>query len=629
MNTKNYYLMLFVLCGLMRLSTVQAATYTWVGNYNTWGESNYWIGGIPPSGGTNDTININGPLNFNVDFTIGPGSIMNCNTIYFGTQLYADLTNNGTLNVNVVFTLNPSSVLTNNGTINIYGALDANSLLQNNSMGTITQNSASFFETRSSGTFDNNGVYTIQAGATGKLRGSMMLANTMNNNGVFINEGTFTVAGGGVLNNNTGSSITENGTINQLANAVVNNNGTITKGFGLYTIAANATLTNNGTFNLNAGTFTNSGLFNGSGTYSGLLTNNGTVAPGTTTPDTLFVTGTYTQAGTLAIQFGSTYDVLAVSGTANIGGALSLSTVSGYTPPAGACGYTFDILTCSALTGTFSSVNLPTGWSIEYLPTGVRLQVEPAFDTFVGGGSDENWSNPANWSGCTVPLGTVNYPITIAANCVLDVDITMNNSLTLDTLMSLQIGFGKTLQILSGKTCTNRGTLTNFGTLLNEGVLNNTHQLILTQINNTGTLHNRKTLQLQFGGTRNNNGTLYNHVGATISANAVWTNTSLGTVINQGLINNSDNVVNQGVLKGTGTLDGFTNNAGTIEPGLSGIGSMTANGPLNLESTSVLKVEIGGYTTGQYDQIVVGNNGFLFLNGGSVHITLVNLVRSS
>jgi hypothetical protein len=623
MKKTYYYSVLFMLCGLFSEFTAQAATYTWVGNYHTWGESAYWIGGVPPSGGTNDIINIEGPCNFNVDFVIGPGTVMNCNAPYFGTQLYADLTNNGTINVNVVLTINLSSILVNNGTLNLSGYLDIGGGFQNNSTGSFIENTSGYFDVRPSGSYINSGTHTIPAGATGKIRGSMSLAGTVHNNGSFINEGTSTFQNTAVFNNNAGASITDVATINQNA-GTLNNLGSYTKNAGTYTNALNATITNNGTFTVNAGTFTNLGLFTGSGTYSGLMTNNGTVAPGTTTPGTLTVTGTYTQTGTLAIQFGSTYDVLSVSGPATIGGTLSLSTVSGYMPPAGACGYTFDILTCSALTGTFSSVNLPTGWIIEYLPTGVRLRVEPAFNTFVGGGLDENWSNPANWSGCAVPTGTVNYPITIAANCILDVDITMNSTFTIDTTRTFVIYLGKTLHLLIGKTLINRGTLTNLGTLLNAGTLHNTHQMYLVQLTNTGTLHNWKNLQFQFGGASNNNGTLHNHVGATISASAVWTNTPLGMVINQGLISNSDYIVNQGILTGTGTLDGFTNNAGTFEPGLNAIGSMTANGPLELASTSVLKVEIGGYITGQYDQIVVGNNGFLFLNGGSVHITLVN-----
>src|SRR5437667_12036642 len=98
----------------------------------------------------------------------------------------------------------------------------------------------------------------------------------------------------------------------------------------------------------------------GTGTISGAVINSGTVAPGSS-PGTLHVGGSYTQgsSGTLAIELTSTanYDVLAVTGDANLSGILSVSLLSGFAPQEG---NTFQIITASTLNSTtFSSASLP------------------------------------------------------------------------------------------------------------------------------------------------------------------------------------------------------------------------------------------------------------------------------
>jgi len=80
---------------------------------------------------------------------------------------------------------------------------------------------------------------------------------------------------------------------------------------------------------ISSGTFTNAGRITGSGTINGSVENSGVVAPGES-PGTLSITGSYVQAagGRLEIEVAGTgagqHDVLAVGGSANLGGTLAL-----------------------------------------------------------------------------------------------------------------------------------------------------------------------------------------------------------------------------------------------------------------------------------------------------------------
>jgi hypothetical protein len=94
------------------------------------------------------------------------------------------------------------------------------------------------------------------------------------------------------------------------------------------------------------------------------LINNGTVSPGAS-PGTLVIAGNYTQSptGILAIELagtqqGVTYDLLQITGIANLGGTLNVTNSGGFSPVPGNI---FDIMTFAGRTGDFSSINLPAG----------------------------------------------------------------------------------------------------------------------------------------------------------------------------------------------------------------------------------------------------------------------------
>ncbi len=100
----------------------------------------------------------------------------------------------------------------------------------------------------------------------------------------------------------------------------------------------------------------------GTGNFGGNVANSGTINPGLVTPGaaagTLNVAGNFTQtpAGTLVIQLASpsSFDRLAVTGTATLAGTVQIDTLDGYNP----LGQSFTFLTAGGgVTGTFGTVN--------------------------------------------------------------------------------------------------------------------------------------------------------------------------------------------------------------------------------------------------------------------------------
>ncbi len=121
----------------------------------------------------------------------------------------------------------------------------------------------------------------------------------------------------------------------------------------------------------------------GTGTFGGNVANSGTLSPGLAgaAPDVLNVSGNFSQAptGTLVIQLASptSFDRLAVTGTASLAGTVQIDTLDGYNP----LGQSFTFLTAgggvSGTFGTFSG-NATTnraaiGAKLTYAPNSVTV----------------------------------------------------------------------------------------------------------------------------------------------------------------------------------------------------------------------------------------------------------------
>lgn len=262
----------------------------------------------------------------------------------------------------------------------------------------------------------SNGATTIPTGATLNLEGG-----TLTNNGPLNVSGSFGLFGGtlggagainltgGVIDMPTTSSVSwtatgpmaNSGTLNLSNRTITNpltNTGTINSGGGL---SFSQPFTNQGTFNATAGITTFSGGFNqtagsltlnggnltgdiamnggvlaGTGSITGNVTfGAATLAPGFS-PGTINILGNLTlgSASITAIQLwgatpGTGFDVINVSGTASLNGALNASIGNGYVPLVNA---SHVFLTAGNITGSFTN-NIPTGFGLASTSTALDL----------------------------------------------------------------------------------------------------------------------------------------------------------------------------------------------------------------------------------------------------------------
>ena len=170
-----------------------------------------------------------------------------------------------------------------------------------------------------------------------------------------------------------GGNITGSGTVQKKGSAVLTLTGTSTSPVDHQA----GSLINNGS--MGTTTVASGALLGGNGTISGNLINNGTVSPGNS-PGTITVTGNYTQSSTgnliIELASASSFDHLAVTGTASLAGALQVNTLGGFNP----LGQTFTFLTApGGVTGTFGTftTNFTGGAAIKaavlYAPTSASV----------------------------------------------------------------------------------------------------------------------------------------------------------------------------------------------------------------------------------------------------------------
>jgi fibronectin-binding autotransporter adhesin len=173
-------------------------------------------------------------------------------------------------------------------------------------------------------TVGNFGTGTfVQSGGTTQVSGALTIAANDGSEGVYdLQAGTLTVN-----------------------NGIINNDRLRIGAAGLV-IAAGPGITNSST-----------GVLSGSGTIEGNVNSAGIVAPGSSA-GLLTILGDYTQTGTLAMEIGgllagSQYDVLSVSGTAQLDGALGIALINGFGLD---LGQAFEILDAGVLLGAFDGL---------------------------------------------------------------------------------------------------------------------------------------------------------------------------------------------------------------------------------------------------------------------------------
>jgi len=233
------------------------------------------------------------------------------------------------------------------------------------------------------GTFAFGGANIVTNAANLQLTSpTAQILNSFNNANAIANlssnakKGSLTVSGKAVVT--TTPSFTNGGKTTVSANSKFTVGGTYTQTAG--TTKVDGTLTAPAGFLLQGGT-----LF-GKGTIASAVTSSASVTAGDTVKASgkLSITGSYTQqaAGGLNVQIGGTtvggkYSQLAVSNGVSLAGTLNIALIKNFLP---AIGDTFTIVTSSARTGQFATVNglsINSGehFQITYAANAVQLQV--------------------------------------------------------------------------------------------------------------------------------------------------------------------------------------------------------------------------------------------------------------
>ena len=301
---------------------------------------------------------------------------------------FMGVNNSGIFNVaagTIEFNQSTDAFFTNSGTVT--------------NEGTTVFNSSPTLTNEADGTFNNTGTMTLRKGMT--------------QNGMFLNDvdGTLKLEFGNVGMENNGT-LTNNGTIEQKDAAFFRNNNLvyqnatlICSAFSLFEnndsllVPAGALIditgsgfvfdnTATGTFildgtmaasNQNSSQFSNNGILKGNGTLDNsagrIFDNNasGSIQPGAS-PGTLTI-HKLNNIGNIDIEIGGTtpymeHDMLDLPTSSTLGGTLNVTLVYGFEP---ACSDAFDIILHASNTGTFSTLNLPEGFSVEYLADKVVL----------------------------------------------------------------------------------------------------------------------------------------------------------------------------------------------------------------------------------------------------------------
>lgn len=310
-------------------------------------------------------------------FNIAAGGTASAQSVNF-----TNATINGELQHNNSSTNNLFSGLTINGRWNMNSTGSSTNLIANGSQ-TITGNG----EIVMSDNINNriyssaNNTLTIDNGITVRGAGQIGLNQTQ-----LVNKGTITADGSSAMTiQSSGTGFDNQGNLNASGSGAMNISGNFTNS-GNVVIDNGSLINRSGTFvqtagmtNVN-GTLQSSGLVDiqggllaGNGLITGDVSNDGIVGPGNSA-GLLSIDGDFSQSaiGLLDIELGgllagSEYDVLDITGTANLAGTLEVSLIDGFAPT---IGDSFDILTAETLNGSFDILTLAFGnsnWQVQYL----------------------------------------------------------------------------------------------------------------------------------------------------------------------------------------------------------------------------------------------------------------------
>jgi len=462
-------------------------------------------------------------------------------------------------------------------------------------------------------------------------------------NGVTVtNDGIFNAVGGTQISNNGGAGLE---LFSNSVGSQFNVNNDITMQAEQFDNAGDitingSTLTINNTYNQNAGSITlNAGVvtrtnlvmlggtLQGGGTINGNVDNqSGVISPGGIgITGIITINGDYTQgvSGVIEIEIfdnvsaaGTGYDLLAITGQADLLGTLTLFPTGGYTVTNNDT--IVPVTYGSKTANTFGTINAIGAETVTPTYTGnistagdltLLLTIGAVAFVFDDGGVASNWDDPLNWAGNVLPgigddidLGIFSVSLTTSEN-IGQLTIGLGGQLTLSGGAALTIGSSSTLDgqlnlsggslTITGITLTLNGgmnwdvasTITGGGT----GTLLNAPGSVINITNNVSHIFTGLTVTNQgttnydpgvAGGTQLllNGSTTFNNIGTFDfkNDNAVGRNSGTGIFNNTGQVIKSAGTGNAS-FSGGGSLTFNSTNA-TYNAG--------ANGAIELNSTS-------------------------------------------
>ncbi|XHR29047.1 MAG: autotransporter domain-containing protein [Chthoniobacteraceae bacterium] len=316
-----------------------------------------------------------------------------------GESLVVGYSGNGTLNINGTGVIN---VAGGSGVVALATGTDAVGTINFGTSATDTVGTLNATAiVGGSGTalvnFNHAGSFTLGLSLQGTLsveqqNGLTILTTTNTYTGLTtVTSGTLQIGNGGttgsitsdVLNNSVlafdrADSVTYSGVLSGTGELIQNGSGDLILTGNNDAYAGTSTV-KNGILTINSelgGDVTvTGGVLNGSGIIGGSVYNQSIISPGSSgSPATLTIDGNFTQysSGTLGIQIASAsqYSQLAVGGTATLGGVVSVSILNNYVIQTGD---TFEILTASAISGTFSGLTGVSHLALNYETDSVWL----------------------------------------------------------------------------------------------------------------------------------------------------------------------------------------------------------------------------------------------------------------
>ena len=353
----------------------ESYTYTWASNVGgNWNDPSKWIPYGVPTSADDVILNKSGNITLTSDVSVHNLTLENN-----GAKIY------GSYNIAVGGNLNGNKgAIINDGDITVVGDV------------TIPSGATFSFGNNDdvSGDVTIGGMFNMNGAQCYVYKKHLLLngGGAHNSNGALriLNDGFVTLSAGQVF---TASST--NGTIANQSNiqgTFVNNGTFVRNGSGAFSLTgAEFDFINNGVIDMQAGTLGLSwlelhneatGIIKGVTAITGVsattFLNGGTIAPGAS-PGCLPITGNITNS-TLNIELGGTtvctqYDQLQVTGTFTAAGTLNVSLYNGFMPTIG--DEYIITTTTGALSGTFSTLNLPGGpsaWDVQYNSNNITLK---------------------------------------------------------------------------------------------------------------------------------------------------------------------------------------------------------------------------------------------------------------